>query len=99
MKGVTTGLQVGRVTVATTSHTGLSVEHWTERIVDKIVFVAKQSNSITHQQAVEYKDNIRQIIGIYLKLAIRSDRTTLYNLFLKQGHQDMAEILRKLSNE
>ena len=92
-------MQVGQVTVVTTSHTGLSVEHWRERALDKIVFIAKQSNSITHQQAVEFRGNIGQIIDIYYKLAIKSDRTTLYNLFLRQGHQDMAEILRKLSNE
>ena len=31
-----------------------------------------------------------------LNQGIKSDRTTLYNEFKKQGHDDMAEILRKL---
>ena len=29
-------------------------------------------------------------------IAVKSDRTTLYNEFKKQGHGDVAEILRKL---
>ena len=89
-------MQVGSVSVATTNHCGFSIEHWTDRILEKIVHVAEGSESLIHQQAIEFKDQIRQVLNVYLTLAIKSDRTTLYNLFLQQGHNDMAEILRRL---
>lgn len=89
-------LQVGSVEVNTTSNCGLSIEHWTERILSKIVYVAEDSDSLIHQQAIEFKDQIRKVLHQYLALAIKSDRTTLYNLLLKQGEPKMAEILRRL---
>ncbi len=89
-------MQVGSVNVETTDYRGFSIEEWTERILAKIVHVAEESNPIIHQQAIEYKDAIRQVLIVYLRLAIKSDRTTLYNLFTQQGHKDMADILRRL---
>jgi hypothetical protein len=82
--------------VVTTSHTGLSVEHWSERCLTKILYVANDSASPIADQAHAFKANIGSVITHYMKNAIKSDRTTLYNLFVKQGHPDMAEILRKL---
>ena len=88
--------QVGSVTVKTTSHTGLSIEHWANRAVEKIIHVSPESDSILKDQAEAYRESIRQVLVHYIGQAIKSDRTTLYNLFLQQGHRDMAEILRKL---
>jgi uncharacterized protein CbrC (UPF0167 family) len=86
----------GVVTVKTTSHTGLSIEHWADRCVEKIIYVSPVGTSIIKDQAEAYRENIRKVLTHYIAQAIKSDRTTLYNLFLRQGHQDMAEILRKL---
>ena len=80
----------------TTNNKGLSVDYWADRLLVKIVHVAEDSDSLIHQQAIEFKDSIRHIIAVYMGLAIKSDRTTLYNLFIQQGHKDMAEILRRL---
>ena len=88
-------IQVGSVTVKTTQNRGLSIEHWADRCLSKIVYVA-DVDSIIKDQAEAFKENIRQVLIYYMTQAIKSDRTTLYNLFLKQGHRDMAEILRKL---
>ena len=35
------------------------------------------------------------LLGI-IKQAVRSDRTTLVNEFIQQGHSDVADILRRL---
>ncbi len=82
--------------VVTTSHTGLSVEHWADRCLERIVHVADGSDSIIADQARAFKKDMRYILIKYMQNAIISDRTTLYNLFIQQGHKDMAEILRKL---
>ena len=90
-------MQVGSVTVATTQNTGLSIEHWAERLLDKILFVGNESNPFIKEQALAYKDALRTAIVQHMRQAIKSDRTTLYNLLLQQGETQMAEILRRLS--
>jgi hypothetical protein len=98
MAGMSEGgiLQVGSVKVQTTQNRGFSVEHWADRCLNKIVYVAKDSDSIIKDQAEAFKESIRNVLIYYMNQAIKSDRTTLYNLFSQQGQRDMAEILRKL---
>ena len=90
-------IQMGSVNVVTTSNTGLPIEHWAERLLDRIVYVASDSDSVIKQQALMFKDEIRTAIIQHITQAIKSDRTTLYNMLLKQGETEMAEILRRLS--
>jgi hypothetical protein len=96
MKGQSGIVKIGTVDVVTTENKGLSVEHWAERALKRIIYIAPESQSILKEQAEAYRENIRKVLDYYIRQAIKSDRTTLYNLFLKQGHGDMAEILRKL---
>jgi hypothetical protein len=88
--------QVGSVNVVTSSDGGLPVEHWAERLLSRIVYVADDSASPIKDQALEFKDDIRQACEYYMKAAIQSDRTTIYNMLLKQGEPEMAEIIRRL---
>ena len=83
--------------VVTTQNTGLSIEHWADRCLEKIVQVSDNSVSVIKDQAIAFREDIRHVINHYMTNAIKSDRTTLYNLFIKQGHKDMAEILRRLN--
>jgi hypothetical protein len=89
-------LVVGDAGVKTTQNQGLPVEYWAGRCVDRIIKVSEDSDSILRDQAIVFRENIRQEIQTHMEQAIRSYRTTLYNLFVKQGHKDMAEILRRL---
>ena len=95
--GVNGSMQAGSVKVVTTQNTGLSIEHWAERLLDRILFVGNETNPFIKEQALAYKDALRAAIVLHMRQAIKSDRTTLYNLFIKQGHNDMAEILRRLN--
>ena len=88
--------RVGSVTAQTTSNTGLSIEYWADRCLEKIIHVGEDNDSVIKDQAIAYRESIRRVLIHYMTNAIKSDRTTLYNLFVQQGHQDMAEILRKL---
>ena len=92
-------MQVGSVNVTTTQNTGLSIEHWAERLLDKMLFVGNDElyPSPIREQALAYKDALRTAIVLHMGQAIKSDRTTLYNLLLQQGETKMAEILRRLS--
>lgn len=88
--------QVGGVTVSTTNNTGLSVDHWAERCLQRIVHVAEDSDSVIKEQALAFREDIREVIRYHMQQAIKSDRTTLHNLFIKQGHEDMSRILWRL---
>lgn len=88
--------KVGLVNVVTSHNGGLPVEHWAERLLARIVHVAEDSASPIKDQALVFKDEIRQACEYYIKAAIKSDRTTLCNTLLKQGETEMAEIIRRL---
>lgn len=96
MKGQVGVVQMGTVKVSTTSGRGLTAEEWAERCLEQIIHVGDQSIPAIRDQAIAYRDQLRKVLIHYFKRAIQSDRTTLYNLFINQGHKDMAEILRKL---
>jgi len=87
---------VGSVVVKTTSGVGFTPEHWADRALEKIVYVSGESDSPVRMQAEAFRDSIRGVIVYYMKQAIKSDRTTLFNEFKNQNHADMAEILRTL---
>jgi hypothetical protein len=89
-------LEVGSVEVKTTENRGLTAEEWAERCLKHIVHVADDSESPIRDQAMAFKDDIRRVLVAYMKRAIQSDRTTIYNLLLQQNEREMAEIIRKL---
>jgi|TARA_A100000172_G_scaffold22726_1_gene13014 hypothetical protein len=87
---------IGSVTVKTTQNQGLSPEYWADRIVEKLVAVSDKADPMVKAQAMAFKEKIHQVVLIYLKQAIASDRSTVAGLLEKQGHRDMANIIRRL---
>ena len=96
MKGQVGNVQMGVVSVKTTSHRGMTPEEWAEQALRHIIHVGDDAIPAIRDQALAYKEAIRKVLVLYMTRAIQSDRTTLYNLLLQQGHKEMAEILRKL---
>jgi hypothetical protein len=84
------------VGVETTQHRGFTPEEIAERAVKKIISISESADPLVKVQAEAFKSRVYHVIVAACKDAISSDRTTLYNLFAKQGHQDMADILRRL---
>jgi cephalosporin hydroxylase len=82
--------------VYTTEHRGFTPEEIAERAVPKIVFVAESADPEVREQAEAFKNRLFHVIVKACNDAIESDRTTLANLFTQQGHEDMADILRRL---
>ena len=87
---------IGQVTVATTQNRGHSVAYWSEEATKRIVSVGGKRHPLIAQQAAAFKESVSNVILFYMKEAIKSDRTTLIAQLEQQGHQDMAEILRRL---
>jgi len=87
---------IGDVVVKTTENRGLTAEELAERAVEQIVSVSSSVDPIVRQQAEAFKNRIYHVVLGIIKQAIKSDRTTLMNEFIQQGHPDIADILRRL---
>ena len=88
--------EVGTVDVKTTQNKGLSPEYWTERVVERLVSISDNADPMVKAQAEAFKESITNLILLYMKQAVSSDRATVAGLLEKQGHKDMAEIIRRL---
>jgi hypothetical protein len=82
--------------VRTTQERGFTVEEIAEDLLSKLLFISSEAHPAIREQAEAFKNQIRPAIIHYMKQAVRSDRTTLAAEFSKQGHHQMAEIIRKL---
>lgn len=88
--------KVGDFLVRTTENRGFTPEEITEDLLTKLIFISGESHPAIREQAVAFRDQIRPVIVYYMKQAVRSDRTTIAAQLSKQGHNDMADIIRRL---
>ena len=89
-------MSVGAVLVDTTVEKGHDPEYWAKHAANRIVSVGGECHPAIAQQAQAFKESVFHTVSFYIKEAIKSDRTTLIAELEKQGHGDMAEILRRL---
>lgn len=90
------GPKLGQVEVVTTNNTGLGVDHWADRATDHIISVSADAPPAIREQAEAFKENVRSVMTYYIKQAILSERTTICGTLSSQGHNDMAEIIRRI---
>jgi len=88
--------EVGSVFVHTTSGRGFTPEEVAERCLDKIISVSEDANPAIRAQADAFRDQLRAVLVFYMKQAISSDRTTIYNALNDAGQKDLAEMIRRL---
>jgi len=84
------------VGVRTTDNRGFTPEEVAETCANKIVAVSDTAPPAIRDQALAYKTQMEKIIAHYMKEAIRSDRTTVYNAIKDAGHPELAELIRRL---
>lgn len=87
---------VGQVLVTTTVNKGHDPEFWAEATADRVISVGSNCHPVIAQQAEAFKEAVKATALFYIKEAIKSDRTTLTAEFERQGHKDMADIIRRL---
>ena len=85
-----------KVDVVTTQNRGQTPEEVAERCINKIVGISATADPVIRQQAQAYKTQIVQVIVHYMKQAIQSDRTTVYNALLDAGEPKLADLIRRL---
>lgn len=87
---------VGSVSVQTTDRRGSTPEEVAERCLNRIVSVSAQATPAVREQAEAFKSNIRRVLVHYIREAIASDRTTVYNALVDSGRKDLAELIRRM---
>tara|TARA_R110000824_G_scaffold391619_1_gene589532 strand:- start:249 stop:533 length:285 start_codon:yes stop_codon:yes gene_type:complete len=88
---------VGNVVVATTQNKGHDPDFWADSATKRIVSVGENSHPLLSEQALSFQEDIRKVIGYYIKEAIKSDRATLASEVESQGQPDLANIIRRLT--
>jgi hypothetical protein len=84
------------VTVHTTEGRGFTPEEVAARCADKIVAVSDSAPPAIRDQALAYKKAVEAVIAQYMREAIRSDRTTVYNALVEAGHPELVAAIRRL---
>ena len=87
---------VGTVNIFTSNNGGHSPEVMAVMAMNKIMVINEKAPPPIRDQAMVYRTNVRNVILYYLKQMAQSERTTIWALLRKQGHEDMAEIIRRL---
>ena len=89
-------MEIGDVLVTTTQNKGHDPEFWAQSAADRIVSVGGNCHPAIAQQAEAFKEAVRATALHYIKEANKSDRTTMIAELERQGHKDMADIIRSL---
>ena len=84
------------VGVHTTNGRGFTPEELASRCADKLVSVADTAPPAIRDQARAYKASVEKVVAHYMREAIASDRTTVYNALKDAGHPELAELIRRL---
>ena len=84
------------VLVNTTDGRGFTPEELSEQCVQKLISVSDTAPPAIRDQARAYQKHIETLVAYYMRQAIRSDRTTVYNALNDAGHPDLADLIRRL---
>lgn len=85
-----------KVEVATTQNRGFTPEEIAQRCSNRIISISDKANPVLQQQAHAFKNQMEGVIADYMRQAISSDRTTVYNTLLDAGEPKLAELIRRL---
>ena len=96
MLEATSSGEIGKVEVFTSTNGGHSSEQLAEMALNKIMQINESTPSPIKEQALAFRNDIKRILVYYMSKMAQSERTTIWALLRKQGHEDMAEIIRRL---
>lgn len=84
------------VQVHTTDNRGFTPEEVAARCADRLVAVSDTAPPVIRDQARAFKVQVEKTVAHYMREAIASDRTTVYNALKDAGHPELAELIRRL---
>ena len=88
--------EIGGVRVDTQEFQGHPPEYWAQSCTEKICGISESAAPHIRQQAEAFRVAIYNTILYYIQQSINSERCTIYNVLIQQGHEDLAKIFRGL---
>jgi len=89
-------ISIGNLGVKTTSNRGHTAEEVAKMATDKIISISNNADPMIKAQAHAFKDRTKMVITYYVKEGIKNHICTVCNELEKQGHKDLANIIRRL---
>jgi hypothetical protein len=87
---------VGGIEVVTSNNKGHSIEEVAQMAADRILYVADEAPSPIRDQAMAFKDTLKQTLIYYMRQAVEQDRATICAKLRQSGYSDLADNLRSL---
>ena len=87
---------IGNVGVFTSTNRGHSAEEMAEMALNKIMLVSEDAPPVIRDQATAHRDKLKEVLVFYMHRMAQSERTTMWSRMKQQGHDDIAEIIRRL---
>ena len=84
------------VQINTTHNRGLTPDELSEQCVQKIVSVSDSAHPAIRDQARAFSKHLEKLVAYYMRQAIHSDRTSVYNALKDAGHPELAELIRRM---
>ena len=84
------------VGVRSTDNRGFTPEELAQQCVEKVISVSDSAHPGIRDQARAFSKHIEKLVAYYMRQAIRSDRTSVYNALNDAGHPDLADLIRRL---
>ena len=82
--------------INTTDNRGFTPDELAEQCVDKIISVSDTAHPGIRDQARAFSKHVETLVAYYMRQAIRSDRTTVYNALKDAGNPELADLIRRL---
>ena len=96
MSGSVSSSELGKALVFTSNNGGHSPEDIAEMALNKIMVVSDTAPPVIRDQAYAHRQSLKEVLVFYMNKMCQSERTTIWSLMKQQGHDDMAEIIRRL---
>ena len=85
-----------KVDVHTTSGGGFTPEEIAERCAKKIIAISDDAPPAIRAQAHAFRRQLLKTLDFYMREAVKSDRTTVYNALTDAGQPELAKLIRRL---
>jgi len=96
MFDISSSVSVGNIEILTTDNRGHSIEEVAQMAADRILYVADEAPPPIRDQAMAFKDTLKQTLIYYMLQAVEQDRATICAKLRQNGYSDLADNLRSL---
>lgn len=93
---VNTGPEVGFVETIVTSGRGLNPDELTRMIMPKLIYIGPDIPADIRAAAEAQQERMAALVRHYFAQAQTSQNTTVYTILKDAGHDEAAELVRKL---